>query len=252
MTALRFSILALAALALPISAAAQQAAGSEAVAAGDWGPFAEPDFPFFGTPLDARSVWEAEGGAPADNLTARGIALRLGEECWAVFDPDLLRVAAIWRGEGVSMDGMAPGSYHLGTAGKKAPAGQGALPRPLGDLIAALPLAPGWTAEANGGVPDFSDPRDPCPDEKETSRGPLPPERGRFGSIRDEARSPPCGIALANRRSPNRSMPWRGRVKPSSCAGSRCLGSSDPLWAAVAQKGGGLPGRGDRRRRSWK
>ena len=52
----------------------------------------EADFPFFSSVLDARNVG---GGLPADNLTPRGIVLNLGHDCWACFDPDLLRVAAV-------------------------------------------------------------------------------------------------------------------------------------------------------------
>ena len=57
----------------------------------------EPEFPFFSSILDAR---KAGGGLPADNLAPRGIVLNLGHDCWACFDPDLLRVVAVWRGPG--------------------------------------------------------------------------------------------------------------------------------------------------------
>ena len=72
----------------------------------DW---VEPDFPFFSSVVDAR---KAGAGLPGNNLTPRGIILNLGRDCWACFDPDLLRVSAIWRGRGVTPTALAPGSYH--------------------------------------------------------------------------------------------------------------------------------------------
>ena len=61
-----------------------------------WGDFVEKDFPFFSSVLDAREVGE---GFPKDNLTPRGIVLNLGNNLWACFDTDLLRIACIWEGE---------------------------------------------------------------------------------------------------------------------------------------------------------
>src|SRR6266850_7280370 len=89
-----------------------------------WAPFVEPDFPFFSSVLDARDLGE---GWPTNNLTPRGLILNLGNDCWACFDVDLLRMSAIWEGKGVTPVSMAQGSYH--DAGHKAPEGQETLPR---------------------------------------------------------------------------------------------------------------------------
>jgi mono/diheme cytochrome c family protein len=130
-----------------------------------WASFVEPDFPFFSSVLDARTLgpnW------PTDNLTPRGIILSLGNGYWACFDTDLLRIAATWRGNGVTSAGMAQGSYHL--AGAKAPEGQGRLPRIDGTVLTATGLAP--------------DPRPVGPDPRELGRGPLDPAIGRFKGLR--------------------------------------------------------------------
>ncbi len=143
-----------------------------------WAAFVEPDFPFFSSVLDARNLGD---GWPADNLTPRGLILNLGEGYWACFDTDLLRVAAIWKGAGVTPVGMAQGSYH--EAGAKAPEGQGALPKIAGTPWMANGLYPGWQI-AEGRAPSLIDPRPAGPDRRELSRGPLDPVLGRFRAVR--------------------------------------------------------------------
>src|SRR5258705_13701314 len=86
----------------------------------DW---IEPDFPFFSSIVDAR---RAGSGFPADNLTPRALVIRVAGDIWAAFDVDLLRVAAVWRGKGVTPVALAPGSYHH--PDKKTPGGQSPLP----------------------------------------------------------------------------------------------------------------------------
>jgi glucose/arabinose dehydrogenase/cytochrome c551/c552 len=130
-----------------------------------WASFVEPDFPFFSSVLDARALGE---GRPSDNLTPRGLIINIGNGYWACFDTDLLRIAATWRGNGVTPAGMAQGSYHL--AGAKAPEGQGRLPRIDGTVLTATGLAP--------------DPRPTGPDPRELGRGPLDPAIGRFKGLR--------------------------------------------------------------------
>src|SRR5687768_17237652 len=80
-----------------------------APAAAAWADWIERDFPFFSSALDAR---QAGASFPATNLTPRGLILNLGNRHWVGFDVDLLRVAAIWRGDGVTPKALAPGSYH--------------------------------------------------------------------------------------------------------------------------------------------
>ena len=139
-------------------------------------PWVEPDFPFFSSVLDAR---KAGAELPANNLTPRGIILNLGRECWACFDPDLLRVAAVWRGEGVSPRALAPGSYV--DLGRKTPGGQTPAPEPVGTAWLASGIYPGWQA---GDQLVLEDPREPAPSPEEIGRGPIPEEMGRFDALR--------------------------------------------------------------------
>jgi len=139
----------------------------------DW---VEPDFPFFSSVVDAR---KAGAGLPGNNLTPRGIILNLGRDCWACFDPDLLRVSAIWRGRGVTPTALAPGSYH--DLSKKTPGGQVGLPVPDGKLWLANGIYPGWQV---GEQISLDDPREPAPSPEEIGRGPIPEPMGRFNAIR--------------------------------------------------------------------
>lgn len=144
-----------------------------APALGDW---VEKDFPFFSSVLDAR---KAGAGLPANNLSPRGIILDLGSDCWACFDPDLLRVSAVWRGRGVAPTALAPGSYL--DVGRKTPGGQVGLPPPEGQLWISAGIYPGWQA---GDQVSLDDPREPAPSPEEIGRGPIPDSMGRFEAIR--------------------------------------------------------------------
>lgn len=168
-------------VALAALLAAQAARAAEVDAAAPafpdrWGAFVEADFPFFGSVLDARSLGL---GLPTNNLTPRGLILNLGNDCWACFDTELLRVSAVWQGGGVSAVSMAQISYHASNA--KADAGQESLPRPLGAPWIATPACQGWQT---GTTPALTDPRPPGPDPREVGRGPLPADVGRFKGLR--------------------------------------------------------------------
>ena len=93
-----------------------------------FGSFVEEGFPFFSQTLDAREFGE---NPEPDNLTPRGIIVKIGHGYYGCFDPDLLRWSLIWReneeGEYLKMDGMGPGSYRL--PNRKAPSGQESLPK---------------------------------------------------------------------------------------------------------------------------
>lgn len=164
-------------------------------------PFAdwvEPDFPFFSSILDAREGGEA---FPTDNLTPRGLVFNLGDNLWVCFDTDLLRVAAIWQGPGVTPDALGPKSYH--PWGKKTQGGQGALPKPDGALWLANGIYPGWQSWQN---PVFEDPRSPAPSPEEVGRGPLPEVSGRFEAIQITDQGPVLeytagGVAVRERYS---------------------------------------------------
>ncbi len=140
------------------------------------GPWVESTYPFFSSVFDAR---EAGLGSPDDNLTPRGLILPLGQDQWVCFDLDLLRVAAIWEGNGVTPVALAPGSYH--DPNRKTPPGQRRLPRPDGVVWLANGIYPGWQ---RGAVVSLEDPREPAPTAAEVGRGPLPAEMGRFESVR--------------------------------------------------------------------
>ena len=143
----------------------------------DW---VEPDFPFFSSVIDAG---RAGAGFPARNLTPRGLVLRIGADHWVGFDTDLLRVAAMWRGKGVTPTALAPGSYNK--PDKKTPGGQTALPEPDGKVWIANGIYPGWQT---GERPAFDDPREPAPSPEEVGRGPLAEGAGRFKAVRQVRR----------------------------------------------------------------
>jgi cytochrome c551/c552 len=139
-------------------------------------PWVEPDFPIFSSVVDARRVGS---GFPSDNLTPRGLIIHVRPDIWAAFDVDLLRVAAIWRGNGLTPVALAPGSYHH--PDKKTPGGQSPLPEPDGTVWLANGIYPGWQV---GETVSLTDPREPAPSPEEVGRGPLAEELGRFKAIR--------------------------------------------------------------------
>jgi cytochrome c2 len=139
-----------------------------------WAPWAEPDFPFFSSSLDLRGI---DPGSKPSNITPRGIVLNLGNDCWACFDTDLLRVSAIWSGKGVLGASLAPLSYHKGI---KTIGGQSKLPKPEGKLWLINGVYPGWQI---GDRVSLEDSRVPQPTPEEPGRGPLPAEMGRFSAV---------------------------------------------------------------------
>ena len=141
-----------------------------------WAGWVEPDYPFFSSIIDARE--SSFGTITHNNLTPRGIILNLGNDCWACFDTDLLRVSAIWMGSGVTPIALAPKSYH--PWGRKTQGGQSELPKPDGDLWLANGIYPGWQT---GERLQLSDPRSPAPSPEEVGRGPLSESYGRFQAL---------------------------------------------------------------------
>src|SRR5262249_6485779 len=103
-----------------------------------WGDFVETNFPFFSSALDARKLGT---GFPTNNLTPRGIVLNLGNDCWACFDIDLLRMSAVWTGNGVTPVSMSQISYH--SPETKAIEGQEHLPQIVGTPWLANGMYPG-------------------------------------------------------------------------------------------------------------
>ena len=141
-----------------------------------WADWVEPDFPFFSSVLDAS---EAGDGFPSINITPRGLVFNLGNNLWACFDTDLLRMAAIWQGKGVTPEALAPKSYH--PWGKKTAGGQVPLPKPDGLVWLTNGIYPGWQI---GETLRLADPRNPAPSPEEVGLGPLSEEMGRFTAVR--------------------------------------------------------------------
>jgi cytochrome c2 len=130
-----------------------------------YAPWVQPDFPFFASSLDLR---ETQPDAKPFNVTPRGLVLNLGENCWACFDTESLRVAAVWRGKGVTADGLGPLTWqdrHLKTIG-----GQKKLPRPDGKVWLVNGVYPGWQT---GEKITLEDPRPAETTPEEPGRGPL-------------------------------------------------------------------------------
>lgn len=152
------------------------AARQKSIPTQTWGNWVEADYPFFSSIIDARNVGP---GLPANNLTPRGLVLNLGGGYWVGFDTDLLRVAAVWRGESVTPKALAPGSYH--SPDKKTPGGQFPAPEPDGVAWLSNGIYPGWQS---GDRPTFIDPREPAPSLEEVGRGPLPEHMGRLKALR--------------------------------------------------------------------
>jgi glucose/arabinose dehydrogenase/mono/diheme cytochrome c family protein len=173
----RFVLAILGSLVAAILSALTPRAGVEqgAQPLASWADWVEPDFPFFSSVVDAR---RAGARFPVNNLTPRGLVLKLGRDHWAAFDIDLLRVAAIWRGNGVTPKALAPGSYMH--PDRKTPGGQSPLPEPDGQVWLANGIYAGWQS---GRQLSFDDPREPAPSVEEVGRGPLPEEMGRFKAI---------------------------------------------------------------------
>lgn len=168
--------------------------GQEKEGKSDWGDFVEKDFPFFSTVLDCRELGE---GFPKDNLTPRGLVLNLGNNIWACYDLDLLRIACVWEGEPgkppVTPEALAPGSYHV--AGQKTKDGQEFLPKPVGKVWLTNGIYPGWQV---GEKPSFVDPREPGLSVEEVGRGALPEGMARFKSVVVKGGVPILEIAVGD------------------------------------------------------
>ena len=155
--------------------------------------YAEPGFPWFSSVVDATEADETNQGT---NLTVRGILLRPGNGIYACFDTDLLRISAVWNGapdgQFIEMNGIATLSYDVDF--RKAPGGQEALPKILGEFLFGNAVEPGWIVRESGKPLDFSDPREPAPAADEPGRGPIPITLGRFDGIRMLKGNPGCQL----------------------------------------------------------
>ena len=132
--------------------------------------FVEPGFPFIVSTVDAGKLG---AGFPERNLAVRCVVLMLGNDSYACFDTDLLRISAAWRGAFVSLTTMAQISYQ--EPGNK----NNAISRVLGKPVIATGVYPGWTS----GDPDFRDPRPAGPEPSAVGRGPLAAEQARWNGV---------------------------------------------------------------------
>jgi mono/diheme cytochrome c family protein len=132
--------------------------------------FVEPGFPFIGSTVDARDLGASFS---PENVATRGIVLLLGNDTYATFDPDLLRMAVGWTGEFLELVTMAQISYQ--EPGNK----DNQIPKILGRPIFTTGIYPGWTTDR----PTFKDPRPLGPNPDDVGRGPLPRELGRWNGI---------------------------------------------------------------------
>jgi cytochrome c2 len=151
--------------------------------------YLESHFPYFSTSLDARNIGPA---FPAKNLTARGVVLKPGLNFHACFDTDLLRYALIWKGGGIELTSMAPGSYNLTSKNKKSAAGERALPKALGSPLLALATIPGVETKQS----TWQDPREPASDPKQLCNGPLPLNKGHWNGIMLTKQGPVLSYSL--------------------------------------------------------
>jgi len=132
--------------------------------------FVEPDFPYITTSLDGRSLGE---GFPEDNISARVLAVKLGDDAAMAFDTDMLRWSAAWTGDFMPMVTMAQISYN--DFHNK----DNLLPVVGGEVKLATGQYAGWTA----GTPKFNDPRPPASHPDGLPWGPLPQELGRWNGV---------------------------------------------------------------------
>ena len=132
-----------------------------------FGPFVEPGFPYFVTTLDAGKLGTA---FPQRNLAVRCVVLALGNDSYACFDTDLLRLAVAWRGQFMSLTTMAQVSYNQPFNKNNA------IPRVLGRPVVANGIYAGWSS----GAASFIDPRPAGPNPDDVGRGPIAASAGRW------------------------------------------------------------------------
>ncbi|TDE10508.1 DUF6797 domain-containing protein [Dyadobacter psychrotolerans] len=133
-------------------------------------PFVEPDFPFISTSLDARKLGSS---FPTDNMSARSLALQLGDSAYVCFDTDLLRWTAGWTGKFLPMVLMAQISY------KDFFNKNNKVTTVLGSPKIATGLYPGWSE----GKPVFEDIRPAAERPGEPKWGAIAADKGRWKGL---------------------------------------------------------------------
>lgn len=132
--------------------------------------FVEPDFPYITTSMDGRNLGE---GFPNDNISARVLAVKLGENAAMAFDTDMLRWSVAWTGEFLPMVTMAQISYN--DFHNK----DNLLPVIGGDAKIATGQYAGWS---KGSLP-LNDPRPAASHPDALPWGPLPEKLGRWNGV---------------------------------------------------------------------
>src|SRR5690606_8712118 len=139
--------------------------------AGEIGPFVEDNFPYITVPLDARKLGNS---FPDDNVTARGLAIQLGNDSYACFDMDLLRWCVGWTGAFLPMVMPAQVSYR--DFFKK---NNNELPYILGTPKIATGMYAGWSAN----TPVFKDVRGSDQLTEGMYWGPVPAKIGQWKGL---------------------------------------------------------------------
>ncbi len=156
-----------------------------------FGSYLEANFPFYTTTLDARLK---DNKFISNNLTSRALVLKPGLNYNVAFDPDLLRVALIWKGDGISNKSMAAGSYNLAYRSRKSKGGELHLPVAIGDTLLAMSPVPGLEMKDS----TWKDPRKPLPWKQQISRGPLDTSIGRFEGLYETMTGPVLSYTFKN------------------------------------------------------
>jgi cytochrome c2 len=132
--------------------------------------FVEADFPFISTSFDGSALGE---GFPNDNISARVLAIQLGNNAYACFDTDMLRWSVAWTGDFMPMVTMAQVSYDdFHNKGNQ-------IPKIGGDPKLATGSYPGWSTEE----PMMEDPRKESPHPDSPPWGAIPAEIGRYEGV---------------------------------------------------------------------
>jgi len=134
-------------------------------------PFVEKDFPYITVCLDARGLGN---GFPEFNVVARGLAIQLQNDAYAVFDMDLLRWSVGWTGEFLPM--VLPAQVSYKEFLKK---NNNELPRILGTPRVATGMYPGWSARQ----PVFEEVRGQEQLTEGLYWGPIPSEYGEWKGV---------------------------------------------------------------------
>ena len=133
-------------------------------------PFVEPGFPFISGSMDAQKLGP---GFPENNVSARMLALQLGDSAYASFDTDLLRWSVAWTGKFLPMVLMAQVSYKdfFNKTNRVATIS--------GNPKIATGVYAGWSIDK----PVFEDIRPEPAEEKMAKWGPMPAEKGRWKGV---------------------------------------------------------------------